>query len=176
MPRYAAFLRAVNVGGRVVKMDALRRAFEEAGFTNVTTFIASGNVLFDARVNDASRLEARIETLLAQAFGYPVGTFVRTIPELKAIAAHDPYGTSPGTTTHICFLKEAPSAAEKKTLLSLRDADNDFAFQGREIYWLIRGLMSVAGVSGGKALEKALGRKDVTVRNANTVRKLAAKC
>ena len=47
MPRYVAFLRAVNVGGRIVKMDELRRPFAAAGFADVETFIASGNVIFD---------------------------------------------------------------------------------------------------------------------------------
>ncbi len=47
MPRYVAFLRAVNVGGRIVKMDELRRLFAGAGFADVETFIASGNVIFD---------------------------------------------------------------------------------------------------------------------------------
>ncbi len=49
MPRCIAFLRAVNVGGRIVKMDALRGHFEAAGFTSAETFIASGNVIFDTK-------------------------------------------------------------------------------------------------------------------------------
>ena len=59
MTRYIAFLRAINVGGHVVKMDALRRLFESLGFSNVETFIASGNVLFETNLN--SDLEKKIE-------------------------------------------------------------------------------------------------------------------
>ena len=64
MPRYIAFLRAVNVGGRIVKMDALRAHFEAAGFTGVETFIASGNVIFSS---DATEQELAETTLIAAA-------------------------------------------------------------------------------------------------------------
>ena len=77
MPRYVAFLRAVNVGGRVVKMEALRRIFESAGLTNVETFIASGNVLFDSGSRSEKALRAKIEKSLQNELGYSVVTFLR---------------------------------------------------------------------------------------------------
>jgi uncharacterized protein (DUF1697 family) len=61
MPRYVAFLRAINVGGHIVKMDYLRSLFEELGFTNVETFIASGNVVFDSSYKNPASLEKKIE-------------------------------------------------------------------------------------------------------------------
>ena len=65
MPRYVAFLRAINVGGsHVVKMDTLRARFEGLGFSRVETFIASGNVIFETRSKDAAGLERRIEAML----------------------------------------------------------------------------------------------------------------
>ena len=69
MPRYVALLRAVNVGGRVVKMDQLRALFEAMKFKHVETFIASGNVVFDARTDDASALEQANETHLQRPLG-----------------------------------------------------------------------------------------------------------
>ena len=66
--RYVAFLRAINVGGHVVKMDRLRRIFESMRFRNVETFIASGNVIFEAAGN-ADVLERRIEKGLAVGAG-----------------------------------------------------------------------------------------------------------
>ena len=62
MSRYLAFLRAINVGGHTVKMDALRHIFESLGFTSVETFIASGNVIFEAGQQDPAALEKAIET------------------------------------------------------------------------------------------------------------------
>ena len=88
--RYIALLRAINVGGRVVKMDRLRTLFETAGFDAVETFIASGNVVFDSSRRNAGDLERTIESHLKKALGYPVATFVRSMPELSAIVLRQP--------------------------------------------------------------------------------------
>src|SRR5262245_21910847 len=91
MPRYVAFLRAINIGGRVVKMERLRRLFEELSFDNVETFIASGNVLFESSAKNRAALEARIEKHLAEALGYEVAALVRTDDEVMAIARYQPF-------------------------------------------------------------------------------------
>jgi uncharacterized protein (DUF1697 family) len=89
MTRYAAFLRAVNVGGRrVVKMQALERLFEAWGAAIVDTFIATGSVVFDTSRRSADVAERAIEDRLRKALGYPVMAFLRTLPELAAVAAH----------------------------------------------------------------------------------------
>lgn len=62
MTKYIAFLRAINVGGHNVKMDELKKYFESLGFSNVETFIASGNVIFEASAKDAAKLEKKIES------------------------------------------------------------------------------------------------------------------
>jgi Protein of unknown function (DUF1697) len=78
MPRFVAFLRAINVGGRNVTMAALRAQFEALGFSNVETFIASGNVIFEAASRDSAALHRKIEAHLAKSLGHEVSTFVRT--------------------------------------------------------------------------------------------------
>ena len=176
MTRYVAFLRAINVGGHVVKMDALRRLFEEWGGAEVATFIASGNVVFDSSRRSAPVAERSIEDHLRRALGYPVVTFLRTIPELAAIAAHAPfaaadYGT--GATLFIGFMKEAPPAALVRTVGASSDDANSFSICGRELYWLQRRL--APGSAGtGPPLERILG-SPITMRNVNTVRRLAAR-
>ena len=77
MSRCIAFLRAVNVGGRTVKMAALREAFEALGFSGVETFLASGNVIFETRARDLAALERKIETHLNTAFGFEIHSFIR---------------------------------------------------------------------------------------------------
>lgn len=67
MPRYVAFLRAINVGGRTVKMDRLREIFESLGLGDVETFIASGNVIFRSRSTKPQALEKKIERSLRQS-------------------------------------------------------------------------------------------------------------
>jgi uncharacterized protein (DUF1697 family) len=67
MPRYIAFLRAINVGGHTVKMDVLRQHFAALGFSNVETFIASGNVVFETTAKNTRTLEQKIEKHLRAA-------------------------------------------------------------------------------------------------------------
>src|SRR6185503_16055156 len=70
MPKYIAFLKAINVGGHIVKMDYLRQLFEEMGFSNVKTFIASGNVIFDSASKSGKTMEKKIEEFLHSRLGY----------------------------------------------------------------------------------------------------------
>ena len=86
MTRYVAFLRGLNVGGHTVKMDALRKHFEDLGFENVSTFIASGNVIFETKDAKPAALEKKIEQALERALGYEVATFLRTDKEVAQIA------------------------------------------------------------------------------------------
>src|SRR6266566_9055900 len=109
MPGYVAFLRAINVGGHVVKMPDLRRLFESIGFTGVETFIQSGNVVFEAPNTKARELEGVIEQCLEQALGYPVATFLRTTRELATVAKQQPFDAADsanGATVYVAFLCE----------------------------------------------------------------------
>lgn len=92
MTKYIALLRGINVGGHTVRMEALRPLFEELGLRNVRTYIQSGNVFFDTAGQDALRLTRKIENQLKKALGYEVAVFLRTIPEMEAILAADPFG------------------------------------------------------------------------------------
>jgi uncharacterized protein (DUF1697 family) len=174
--RYVAFLRAINVGGHTVKMDALRRMFSELGFANVSTFIASGNVLFETAERDTGALEQRIGAHLKETLGYEVATFLRATSELAAIAGRKAFPADqladPENSLYIGFMASPPSSDAKKRIATFRSPYNDFHLHGSEVYWLIRGKLTDSTVTGSK-IEKALGTP-VTLRNVTTVRKLAA--
>jgi len=85
MPKYIAFLRAINVGGHTVKMDHLKSLFEKIGFINVETFIASGNVVFEAKSKSVDSMKKKIESDLYKQLGYQVAAFIRSTEELKRI-------------------------------------------------------------------------------------------
>ena len=104
MPRYAAFLRAINVGGHTVKMDRLRTLFEEMNLANVKTIIASGNVLFDSPSKNAATLEEKIERQLHMSLGYGVATFVRTAAEVEQIAAYEPFSAAVRPPYHAMYV------------------------------------------------------------------------
>ncbi len=174
MPHYIAFLRAINVGGHTVKMEALRSLFEQLSFTNVKTFIASGNVLFDSTSTGPATLEKRIEAHLRKALGYEVATFIRTPAEVAAVAAYQCFPASdlnaPYHGLYVGFVASEFGSESKKRLMAFRNEIDDFQTHKREVYWLRR--RSESEFSGG-VFEKALGLK-ATFRNMTTVRKIAA--
>ena len=141
MPKLVAFLRAINVGGHVVKMVDLRTLFESLGFSDVTTFIASGNVIFDSKSKSLAALEKRIEARLLESLGYEVATFIRTPAEITAVAAYEPFPASDRATAvalNVAFLAEPLSKDAGKTVLGLETDIDRFHPHGREVYWLCR--------------------------------------
>jgi uncharacterized protein (DUF1697 family) len=171
MPKYIAFLRAINVGGHSVSMPRLRELFEALGLGSVETFIASGNVVFASGARQPARLERQIEQHLEAGLGYPVATFIRTPAEVRAVADTQPFAHAAATDTlYVAFLPAAPSAEQRALVLAQQTPVDSFHFAGRELYWLRQGESAFSGAR----LEKLLGGP-ATVRNANTVRRLAQK-
>ena len=108
--RYIAFLRAINVGGRFVKMEVLRSLFSELGFENVRTYIQSGNVFFESNELDRDVLALKIEAHLKQALSFEVTTILRTISELEATVKFNPFKDLERTEdTRFCILFMAGS-------------------------------------------------------------------
>lgn len=176
MRRYVAFLRGINVGGHRVKMERLRELFIELRFSNVATFIASGNVIFGAADGDAAGIEQRIEGHLERSLGYAVDTFIRTPTDLASIVDFRPFAPeevgAPGHTLHIGFLRAALGDEAERKMLSFRTEMDDFRIQGRELYWLCRGKITDSKVNWrlvGKSVTMA-----TTMRNVTMLRKLAA--
>ena len=173
--RYVAFLRGINVGGHRVKMDQLRDLFTALKLANVSTFIASGNVIFDTPDTDTAALEKRIETHLKHALGYAVDTFVRTPTQLAVVAAFQPFAAeeleATGHRLHVGFLRGPLDEVDGNKLLSFRSAMDDFRIQGCEMYWLCRGKTTDSRVSW-PLVSKTVAVPS-TMRNVTTIRKLA---
>lgn len=176
MPRYVAFLRAVNVGGRVVKMDELRGLFGEAGMAEVETFIASGNVIFSTAAKATPALEQKLETHLKKALGFAVPTIIRTTAEVAEAAARAPYSdadVAAAGTFVAAFLRRPLDAAGKKGLAGLASDVDRFVLHSREVYWLAQTKQSETKLTIVK-FERAVGC-DATMRAMTSLRKLAAK-
>ena len=175
MPRYVAFLRGVNVGGRTIRMERLREVFTAAGSSAVETFIASGNVIFDSRATNLPALERKVEAALQSSLGYRVATFLRRVTDLEAIAQHQPFtadATGALGTIHVGFLRAAPGAAERRAILALRTEVDELDVKGSEVYWLVRGRLHDSKLSDA-VMGRSLG--ETTMRNRNTIVRLAAK-
>ena len=176
MPQYIAFLRAINVGGRTVKMDLLRELLESLKLKNVETFIASGIVIFESTAKAGATLEAKIATALQQALGYEVATFIRTAGELAEIATRQPFRPAElaaAQAFNVAFLAEPLSAVTQRKLLGLKNDIDDFAIVDREVFWLCRQKQSDSTFSNA-VLEKTIGQS-ATLRSMSTLQKVVAK-
>jgi uncharacterized protein (DUF1697 family) len=176
MPRYFAFLRAINVGGHTVRMETLRKLFESFGFSAVETFIASGNVIFQTTEQDAAILESKIASGLKSTLGYDIAVFIRTPVELARIAAFPAFPQSDvdvATAFNIAFLSQSLNDQVKQKLAALTTDIDRFATHAREVYWLCSRKQSESTFSNA-VLEKTLGMKS-TLRGGNTIKKLAAR-
>ncbi|MEX2255063.1 MAG: DUF1697 domain-containing protein [Acidimicrobiia bacterium] len=176
MSTHVAFLRGINVGGHTVEMDVLRKLFEEIGLADISTFIASGNVLFATRTKSLPPLERKIERRLHDALGYEVATFIRTHSEIRRIAKATPFADvspKPGDRVHVGFVHKPPSAATRRSVLSLASDRDHLHLKGRELFWLSRGPISESPLGLSK-LERALAGP-TTMRNVTSVERLVAK-
>ena len=176
MSRYFAFLRAIYAGrGRTVKMEVLRQAFEALGFSGVSTFQASGNIVFETTAQNAGRLERKIEKKLSGTLGHEVPTFIRTEAELAGIASYQPFRLSEedAAELNIIFLAEALDEQRAQKVMALKTDTDEFHVHGREIYWLRRRKQNGSAFSS-VPLEKTIGLS-LTIRGSRTVKKLAEK-
>jgi uncharacterized protein (DUF1697 family) len=177
MPRFAAFLRGVNLGSRRKAGSAeLRSCFEGMGFEAVQTFRTSGNVVFDADRAPRERLTGQIEKGLAESLGFEVVVFLRTGQELQAIAAHQPFPAklveaSKGKL-QVSMLSAKPAAAVRERVLELVTEADRLAFGDQELYWLPSGGTREAALDR-KTIEELLGPS--TMRTKGTIELMAAK-
>lgn len=178
MPKYIAFLRGINVGGHRVKMDRLREIFEEMGLCGVSTFIASGNVIFSSpSSSDVDDVTEKVERHLERRLGYPVATFLRSPAEIEEIATFEAtggggQGSSP--SLYVIFLREPAPQDLRQTLAGLGSEIDEFRFSHREIYWTIQGKISESPLFG-TGIERATRGLSTTTRNMTTLRRLVAK-
>lgn len=177
MTRQVAFLRGINLGNRRVKMDELRQHFEALdGVSNVATFIASGNVIFDAAGAGANELERAIEDHLHDTLAYEVDTFVRSLDDLERVAGRDAFveAGEPGYRVHVLFLKETAGERAEELLGKIATEGDRFRISGREVYWLRHGGLSDSKLQPAD-VERAVGAATSTLRTLNTVRRIVAK-
>ena len=176
MKKYIAFLRAINVGGHNVKMDDLKAIFERTGFTNVETFIASGNVIFNSELSDPVELELMIEFALKESLGYQVVTFLRSLQQLTGIAQYKPFDEfrlAESQALNVGFLKQALEGETPALLEGFKSDIDDFHTSGREVYWSCK-LKQSQSKFNNNVFERTLKIR-TTFRGMRTIERLAAK-
>jgi uncharacterized protein (DUF1697 family) len=169
MKRYAALLRGVSPIN--LKMPALKTCFEEMGFTDVKTVLASGNVVFSGRAMKEATLEKKCEAALLEATGKEFMTLVRSVEHLRELIEEDPYSQFrlPAQAKRVVtFLREAPKSRPKLPIE--KDGARILALRGHEA--LSAYVVSSKGPVFMTLIEKTFG-KEVTTRTWDTVKKLA---
>ena len=168
--RSVAFLRGINVGGRRVTKDELIRVFTARGFTSVSTFLASGNVLFDHAEPADGEL---IGVALDDALGYPVPTTVRSADAVRSIADRNPFSTEEISAANgkpqVILLFSHPTEAQQKMVLDIAHPADRLVFEGQELHWLPPGGISDSALNLN-AISTEVG--PITVRTANTMVRL----
>ena len=136
--KYVAFLRGINVSGhKIIKMKELTKAFINTGYSNVKTYIQSGNVIFESTKKKSETLAEEIHKLILKSFGHDVEIIVRTSKEIEDIIKSAPFkkkDLDSGKKLYVTFLKENLSAENIKLLKSLSNPQETLHIKGREIY------------------------------------------
>lgn len=140
MIQHIAFLHGINVSGRrIIKMEELRKMFEELKFKNVRTYIQTGNVIFETSSKSSDLLTKKIERHLHKSLGFEIDTMLRSISEIEIILKDNPFNKvklDKMVHLYLTFLREEPSTELKKSLLSQSDNIANYKIKRREVYTL----------------------------------------
>ncbi len=175
MPRYAAFLRAINVGDRKATGAQLRAAAERAGFEEVASFRNSGNLVVSAS-GTAAEVAKRLERGLKAELGFEVPAFVRGARQVQAIAAFEPFSAAKAKASagklQVLLLGGKPTPASARRARRLATESDLLTLRGSELYWL-PSAGTQASALDRKALAQILGRS--TTRTMGTIKEIVAK-
>ncbi len=171
--KYLAFLRGINVGGHnKIKMETLREVLVALQFDTVTTYINSGNVIFEFVETARKELAAKIESAIEKEFLLKIKVIVRKMQEIENIVANNPFAGQfeNEKDLHVFFLDEELPEDKCELLLSKNNENEQFAVRNPEIFCLLR-----VGVLDSLIGKDYIGKKlkvSVTARNWRTVNKI----
>ena len=173
MATYVAFLRGVNLGSNnKISMPALRAMAEDLGYTDVATYINSGNLIITSP-KKAAAVAQEISNAIKDMFGRAIAVTVRTPAQLKKILAENPYPDGNPSQVTVAFLMKTPPKDAKEKVAAVAKDYEPFTFAGQEVY-----VNYSQGMGRSKLAEKFSDIIGVssTVRNIRTVEKVLALC
>ncbi|MFS8130846.1 MAG: DUF1697 domain-containing protein [Candidatus Dojkabacteria bacterium] len=174
---YVALLRAINVGGNhIVRMEELRKAFKVAGYSNISTLLATGNVIFDSSNEDSEELTDSLEIFLKKRFGFEIPVLLRTMDSIKKLHVSDPFKgikVTNETRLYVSFLSE-PKKASIPIPYESEGGFFKILSATKEVVCSVL-ILTQEGDSTKlmNTIEKVYGKR-VTTRNWNTIKKLVA--
>lgn len=172
MNRYIALLRGINVGGyRKIRMEGLKEMFRGMGFENVTTYIQSGNVIFESNLKDCQKLSGAIKEQIEISFGHNVSVIIRTSEEVEKILARFPFEEKNEWKGYISFLSGMATEDQKRDLKSKSSDIEKFIPGDQEVYSFVNKGASQKLLFSNSFVEKELAM-EATTRNLRTVTKI----
>ena len=171
MSTYVSLLRGVNVGGnKKVRMADLKALYESLGFNAVTTYVQSGNVIFDAASTDSAGLIARMEAAIAAHFGFDVTVLLCTADDLRRVLENNPFHTADPAKLHVLFLAALPTPAAVEMLTVPASDGEEWLLLEQKIYLYYPNGSGRSKMTGAY-FERALGVA-ASARNWNSVNAL----
>ncbi len=175
MKKFVSILRGVNVSGKnLIKMTELADLYRDLGFSSVSTYIQSGNVLFRSEnQDDPGNLAAQISNSIKVKFGYGVPVLLRSVEEMAEIIALNPFSESEGydsTRLHVTFLSGLPDKEFLNSIQTFQYPTDRFFIRGVNVY-----VYCPDGYGKTKYSNTFFESKlkvSATTRNWNTVEKL----
>lgn len=170
---FVALLRAVNVGGNnMINMRSLKQSFETIGFTEVTTYINSGNIIFKSQETDARKLEIKIERMLLKEYELDSKVVVRTLDEMEKLVKALPRNWNDADTWryYVIFLRHSIDSEAILEELPANPDVEEIVYHPGTLLW--SALISELNRSKIQKLTTRKLYKDMTIRNLNTTKKL----
>jgi len=170
---FVALLRGVNVGGNnMISMRALKESFEAMGFTGVTTYINSGNIIFTSKETDARKLETKIERMMAKEYDLDSKVVIRTLAEMEKLVRALPRNWNDDKTWryYVIFLRHSIDSEAILDELPPNPDVEEIVYHPGTLLW--SALISELNRSKIQKLSTRKLYKDMTIRNLNTTRKL----
>ena len=176
MKTYIAILRGINVSGhKMIKMEALRAMFETLNFKNTTTYIQSGNVVFQSKETNIDKIEMKVAKKIKEEFGFVVPVMVKELDEIKTVLKNNPFVNKRKediTKLHVTFLSGESEKAAINKIKEGQYVPDEFILNGKTIY-----LFCPNGYGNTKLNNNFFENKlkvVATTRNWKTVNELAS--
>lgn len=169
MPTCVAFLRAINVTGRFVKMSLLVEHFKSIGYLNATSFINTGNIVLGLPTRPSRAIEQQIQERLEELLGFRSEVFLRSTSDLRSIVtqATELRRATASAEVNVCFLQAPLSSAQQAAVLARRTESDRFDVSARHVLWACRVSQSQSAFSNA-VLERTIGAR-ATLRRQSTL-------
>lgn len=138
MIKYVSILRGINVSGqKIIKMDALKKMYENLGFQNIQTYVQSGNAIFSTNCTNIKELEKTISSQIEIEFGYKVPAIVLSTTKLETIISNNPFTKDYHQDTsaiYITFLAETPTSIDQESIMQKKHPNEEISFTTHAVY------------------------------------------